>query len=535
MLTQLQQLTKQKLASAFTASTAVLLQSLMGSGKTYISMDFITDFLKESPENRVMIVVPTVALVEQFHATAQAFGHLVAIYHGELKYRYDERTGKRILMQQLSDIPHARICITLPDTFTTLVSGVNHYKYPKDWIANLLVMDEAHKNTSQASQNVRDFFTDIRVLGLTATPRREQNTPGSYLYDWYGDNLVIGATGDELIEDGRVVPVDIQSFDADETHIVDTWEARTIDSMIKSTMFVCRDTKHAIAVNEAFRARGHNSAIITAVGDKETGLSQQTPKQRQEIQSQFKLGKIDILISVDTLCEGFDAPRAQFLFILRRMTAEALYHQVVGRVIRSYTCPVTGFVKTAGYVLDFGGNHERYGSILDRVWTTADYAPASAHFIERNQIGISKICKAKYVMTTCRCCQHVYDLRKRFSCNMCGSHDSTIVTYSPRDIITRVYNLDSTVYSSQVDQIRKVLASKLSTKCPNYPIPAAHPIVFAREALNAMLGIALVDPHTGDYDIEHALLVDILVNGRKLNEALNTQFSKLSDFIKDRI
>jgi superfamily II DNA or RNA helicase len=419
--------------------TSVLVQAATGAGKTYIGFDFIWNYLMADVSNKVQIVVPTVALVEQFHETAQAFGLAVSVYHGELKYRIDSKGNKVPMVYNAS----ARINITLPDTFATLLEGKNHYGFDTRWVPTLLLMDEAHKNTSASSQKFKEWAPEAWVLGMTATPRREQNESGEHLIEWYGDNLIIAASFDELVAAGRIVPPSIHEFNETDNEL-DKWTLLTEGHTNKSTMVVARDTKSAIAYVEAFRKRFPKLVVelITAVGNKDEGIAQQTPKYRQELQSKFKRGLIDVLVSVDTLCEGFDAPRAKFVMIMRSMTSEALYHQVVGRVLRMYTCMVSGEVKTHGYVMDFGGNHKKFGSIAERIWTPMDYAPAVSVVANDNQrVTVGQFVRSDKLMISCKCCQKVFDAKARKVCPSCKQEHETYVAVPVKDIFEKVYNM----------------------------------------------------------------------------------------------
>lgn len=508
---------------------AVLVQAMTGAGKTYIGFDFIVEYLLADPSHKVQIVVPTIALVEQFHETAQRFGFLASVYHGELKYRLDDE-GKKVKMEYL---PQARINITLPDTFKTLiVDGKNHYGFDMSWKPTLLMMDEAHKNTSASSQEFKKWAPEALVLGFTATPRREQNELGEYLIDWYGDNLLIAASPEELIEAGRIVPPSIHEFKESHNEF-DEWEALTEGHTNKSTMVVARDTKAAIAYVDGFRKRFPQLRVelITAVGDMTAGIAQQTPKQRQQLQNEFKRGLIDVLVSVDTLCEGFDAPRAKFVMIMRSMTSEALYHQVVGRVLRMFTCAVSGETKTHGYVMDFGGNHKRYGSIVEREWTPKDYAPLVSIVANDNSVPRKQFNKATTLMISCFGCQKVFDVKSRSTCPACKRSTKAFIDITVKDYLQDVYNIQASEYiqSHHRGMMKNLFLSQAESKfiknerTGKFEPDMSHTITMLRTMMNDLMGHK-VFLDTGLFDKDHQVLADIFLNDKKLGEKLNISF-----------
>lgn len=502
---------------------SVLVQAMTGAGKTYIGFDFIVEYLLADPSHKVQIVVPTVALVEQFHETAQRFGFLASVYHGELKYRIDDN-GNKVRMDYL---PQARINITLPDTFKTLiVDGKNHYGFDMSWKPTLLMMDEAHKNTSASSQEFKRWAPEALVLGFTATPRREQNEQGEYLMDWYGDNLLIAASPEELIEAKRIVPPSIHEFKESHNEF-DEWEALTEGHINKSTMVVARDTKAAIAYVESFRKRFPKLVVelITAVGDKDEGVAQQTPKYRQELQNKFKRGLIDVLVSVDTLCEGFDAPRAKFVMIMRSMTSEALYHQVVGRVLRMFTCAISGEVKTHGYVMDFGGNHKRYGSIVERQWTPKDYAPLTSIVANDNKVSTKQYARASTLMVSCSVCQKVFDAKSRSTCPACKQAHKAFVQTTVKNVLT-AYGIDSKdfIQNHHRSMMKNLFSSIVPSKFNDGVADMTHTITLMRHTMNTVMR-QHVFLDTGLYDPAHRVLADIFLKDMKLGDKLNIRLA----------
>ncbi|MNK47807.1 primosome assembly protein PriA [compost metagenome] len=519
--TKLQKRASTAISNLFASGeTTVLVQAMTGAGKTYIGFDFIRDYLFADASRKVQIVVPTVALVEQFHETAEKFGFLASVYHGELTHRTDEN-GNKVKMEYL---PHARINITLPDTFANLINGQNLYGFDMSWKPTLLMMDEAHKNTSASSQEFKKWAPEALVLGFTATPRREQNETGEYLIDWYGDNLLIAATPEELIEAGRIVPPSIHEY-RDTNNEFDEWEALTAGHSNKSTMVVAKDTAAAVAYVDGFRKRFPKLVVelITSVGCAAAGIAQQTTKQRQELQSKFKRGLIDVLVSVDTLCEGFDAPRAKFVMIMRSMTSEALYHQVVGRVLRMFTCAISGEAKTHGYVMDFGGNHKKYGAVTERVWTPKDYAPLISIVANDNRVTPKQFSKASTLMISCNVCQKVYDAKSRATCPACKQAHKAFVEVYVKDFIQDVYGLKSQDFIQEHHRVmmKNLFSSKVASKfLPDGSPDMTHGVTMFRTIMNDQMGHK-VFLDTGLYDPAHKYLAAIFLKDAKLGNKLN--------------
>ena len=79
---------------------------------------------------------------------------------------------------------------------------------------------------------------------------------------------------------------------------------------------------------------------------------------RKTLVDNFKNGKVQILVSIDVVSEGFDVEGCYVAILLRPTQSEALYIQQVGRVLRPEPNKVA-------IVLDHVGNTKRHGFVDD--------------------------------------------------------------------------------------------------------------------------------------------------------------------------
>ena len=77
---------------------------------------------------------------------------------------------------------------------------------------------------------------------------------------------------------------------------------------------------------------------------------------RKTLIDNFKDGKVQILVSIDVVSEGFDVEGCYVAILLRPTQSEALYIQQVGRVLRPEPNKVA-------IVLDHVGNTKRHGFV----------------------------------------------------------------------------------------------------------------------------------------------------------------------------
>jgi len=373
---------------------SVLIQSATGSGKTVIAAGLIRQLIEINPSAKFMVVVPSMTLVEQFYNTlVRDMGIPAAVLHNTLKAdKYGRPFSTKL----------GNVIITMPETFSGVVAGNSDLKLPLFWTADYLFMDEAHKNTAASSQAAKNYFPNCKIVGLTATPRREQNKDGEHLWSWYADRMITAASIADLIAMGFIVkPVVTRRPKG--SHVVNDWLEYTKDSANKRTILVTTEVQFAESYEKAFRAAGVRAQLIEG---------KQTMAERQRYFKQFEDGLIDVLCSVDSLCEGFDCKPAKFLIIDRNMVSIALMHQCAGRVTRA------DGEKTAGYIFDYGNNME-LDNIETKQWTHFDYAP-DVKFTKRKSAHSASDFKNKKLAYTCEACLHVYDAAKHNKCTAAG-------------------------------------------------------------------------------------------------------------------
>ena len=245
--------------------------------------------------------------------------------------------------------------------------------------ADLLVLDEAHHwAASSWSYRVIGPWPGP-VLGVTATPWRMSKREG---FDDTFDVLVCGPTIRELIDSGYLSPFTILSpaglvikgagrdssgdyapkaiERANATALfsdlpVRVWEDAAVG---RRTIWYAPTVLSATTITDQLIDRGHTSAVIDAT----------TPMvQRRERVENFRNGRLQHLVNVAVLTEGFDVPDADCVVILRTTRSKALYLQMVGRALR----PQPG---KHALVLDLGRSWAEPGvghPLDDHHWTLA--------------------------------------------------------------------------------------------------------------------------------------------------------------------
>jgi len=233
--------------------------------------------------------------------------------------------------------------------------------FPRDFF-DLIVVDEAHHAPAASWQNVNQAFPDAKKIYLTATPFRGDNKSirAEHVYTYrladaiaagYVKNIVrVDAVAAEMTftMDGET-----QTFSREE--ILDlreeTWFSRGVAlSDVCNQTIVDRSVqlleakrrrgterhqiiaaacsiRHAEQVAALYRSRGLEAAYVASEG--------MTMEERERRIRDYDAGRIDAMVHVGILGEGYDNPTISIAAIFRPFRSTAPYTQFVGRAIRA--------------------------------------------------------------------------------------------------------------------------------------------------------------------------------------------------------
>ena len=328
---------------------APLLVGATGMGKTVIFSAITAGAVERG--RRVLILVHRRELIRQASAKLTQAG----VNHGIIAAGF-----------QPSDHPVQVASVQ------TLARRLEH----QHWQPDLIVIDEAHHAIAGTWTNVISHWPDSLLLGVTATPVRQDGRGLGAMFD----RLVLGPSTAELVAAGYLTPVKIYAppqvadltgirtragdYANDQAAAAMTRPTVTGDAIThyqritagQPAIAFCCNVNHATTVSDAFNAAGIASATLLG-----------NTTDRDALVARFAAGELQVLVTVDVVSEGFDCPGAAVAILLRPTQSEGLYLQQVGRVLR----PAPG--KPHAIILDHVGNVHRHGFPDDhRDWTLDD-------------------------------------------------------------------------------------------------------------------------------------------------------------------
>lgn len=300
---------------------SVLLVAPCGFGKTCLFSESAR--LSNARGRRVLVLAHTTELVRQAASKLAAVGVAADIEQA------DARAGTApVVVASIATLRGARLESYPPDAF------------------GFVIHDEAHRTNAATSTAILEHFRSAALLGVTATPvRSDQRAMG----DAY-EKLVVGATVSELQEQGHLVPARVYApgdlLRASQLAL-SVSEAYARYGAGRSAVVFCGTREHARSVAAELAAAGTEAAVL--LGES---------KDRVELVARFSDGRLAVLVSVNVITEGFDAPRAAVAILARRFGHAGAFIQACGRVLRPH--PESG--KTEAIIVDLQGSALVHGT-----------------------------------------------------------------------------------------------------------------------------------------------------------------------------
>lgn len=240
----------------------------------------------------------------------------------------------------------------------------------------LIIIDEVHHSACTTYRKIIDYFTPTYMVGLTATPERQDRADILELFDY---NIYYELLQKEAIESGylsgfiyyglkddidysKIKHNGIRYDAADLGRKLDIpernqaiYEKYIEHANNKKALGFCVNIDHAISMANYFKEKG---IAAEAVHSDTTRLS---PELRQAYIQDFRDNNLQILFTVDIFNEGVDFPDVEALLFLRPTESKTIFIQQLGRGLRLNP------YKTHVIVLDFIGNFKNVERIKDYI------------------------------------------------------------------------------------------------------------------------------------------------------------------------
>lgn len=350
-----------------------------GTGKTTV----FTEVVKRASPKRAMILVHRGELLFQAKERLNQFG--ISVDMEMAGYRAREDAWDR--------------STAIVSTIQTQIAGKDgdgrmlNFK-PRDF--GIVICDEAHHCTAESWRKVIEYYKlnpDIKVLGVTATPDRADEEALGQVFDSVAYDYEIM----DAIHDGWLVPIRQQmvhienlDFSAMRTTAGDlngadlaaVMEAeQNLHGIVSATIDIVKDRRTLVFAVSVRQAEMYADIFNRHRAGMASWVCGKTPKDEREAKlAMFKDGRVQVMVNVGVLTEGFDAPGVEVIAQARPTKSRSLYSQMIGRGTRPLPglvdafetaeerrAAITNSAKPSMLVIDFCGNSGRHKLI-----TTAD-------------------------------------------------------------------------------------------------------------------------------------------------------------------
>ncbi len=259
-----------------------------------------------------------------------------------------------------------------------------------------LFIDENHHATAKSYRRVIDYYRQnprLKVLGVTATPDRADEEALGQVFDSVAFDYELL----DAIHQGWLVPVEQQMIHVEG---LDFSRVRTtagdLNSADLAAVMEFEQNLHGIA-DPTISISGNRRTLVFAAsvahaerladilnrhkpGSAAWVCGKTDKDQRRQMLLDFAAGRIQYVVNVGCLTEGFDDPGVELIVMARPTKSRSLYAQMAGRATRPLPDIVDGLsadderkaaiaasAKPACLIVDFVGNSGRH-----KLMTTAD-------------------------------------------------------------------------------------------------------------------------------------------------------------------
>ena len=301
----------------------ILLVAPTGSGKTVIASSMMQKAKERSNFN--LFVAHRRELVMQCSRKLSDFG----LNHG-------------VIMAEKSPNAMADIQVASIQTFASRKDRDDFIK-PN---ADIVILDEAHRSVSGQFQELIKVYPNAFIIGLTATPCRNDGRGLGNVYE----ELVEAGSIKELTKLGYLVPnrivaptipdlqkIRIVAGDYEKKALTKKMNtAKLVGDIVshwikygenRATVVFATSIAHSKHIANIFRQNGVPSGHID---------SEQNELERETQLANLNSGKIKVLSNCQILTEGWDQPKISCVIIARPTKSYPMYLQMIGRTLRPY-------------------------------------------------------------------------------------------------------------------------------------------------------------------------------------------------------
>lgn len=257
----------------------------------------------------------------------------------------------------------------------------------------LIIIDECHRATSRSYTQLIDRYrsidSELKVMGVTATPKRTDGTALGLVFESVAfemgivDGIAAGWLVDIHQKFAVVEDLDLSKVSCTKNEFGEVdFKASELEELLSQ-----EGPLHAMSRPVLDCTQNGEQAIIFAASVKHAhlwaavlnhyrpgsaasvdGTMQNSPDgQRQKIVQAYKRGDLQFLLNFGIFTEGFDAPRTGYVVMGRPTKSLLVYQQMLGRCTRPLPGVVDGIPTAEGRKDAIAASGKRFATVIDFV------------------------------------------------------------------------------------------------------------------------------------------------------------------------
>lgn len=320
-----------------------LLIMATGTGKTVVFCEFIKELI--SVNKKVLVLVHRDELINQAER--------------RLKLHTNEPFGIEKAERKANN---ENIVLASVQT----LKGKRLKKFAKDYF-DAIIIDECHRSTANSYMTVRKHFNKSHVLGVTATPERQDDlkiTKRHFQKIAFTYNIL------DAIKEGNLSNIKVwrveseqdisgvksNSDDLDQKELAKILDNKEYIEFIYKTIQEKASNKKIMVFMPSVKLSDKLCDFLNSKGIQSFSVSSNTPlEKRQEVLDDYRTGKIQVLSNYNIFTEGFDEPSIDCVIMARPTKSLIFYSQALGRMTRLFHGKEYGMFIDIGFI---NGNHK---------------------------------------------------------------------------------------------------------------------------------------------------------------------------------
>lgn len=228
-------------------------------------------------------------------------------------------------------------CPVVVASVQTLYQDKRLEAYAKDYFKTIII-DEAHHCMSSTYQKVLEYFSEAKVLGVTATPDRNDKRNLGHFFDSMAYEFGIRRAVDEKFltrPSAQLIPLRLDISEVAQSNgdfaagelgsALDPYLEEIADEMVAR----CSGRK-VMVFTPLVKTSAKFCDILNNKGFKAFEINGES-KDRKEKLAAFSSGEYNVAVNSMLLTEGFDEPAVDCIVVLRPTRSRSLYTQMIGR------------------------------------------------------------------------------------------------------------------------------------------------------------------------------------------------------------